>query len=31
MKAERDAETATLGLTFIREADGANAFSKPSR
>jgi hypothetical protein len=31
MKAERDAETATLGRTFIRDAEGANAFSKLSR
>jgi len=31
MKAIQDAETATLGRTFIRDADGANAFSKLSR
>lgn len=31
MKAEQDAETATLGRTFIRDANGANAFSKLSR
>ena len=31
MKAKRDAETATLGRTFIRDAEGANAFSKLSR
>ena len=31
MKAERDAQTATLGRTFIRDAEGANAFSKLSR
>jgi hypothetical protein len=31
MDAKREAETATLGLTFIRDADGANAFSKLSR
>jgi hypothetical protein len=31
MKAKRDAETATLGRTFIRDADKANAFSKLSR
>ncbi len=31
MKAKQDAETATLGRTFIRDADGANAFSKLSR
>jgi hypothetical protein len=31
MKAEQDAETATLGRTFIRDADQANAFSKLSR
>ena len=27
----QDAETPTLGLTFIRDANGANAFSKLSR
>jgi hypothetical protein len=31
MKAKRDAQTATLGRTFIRDAEGANAFSKLSR
>ena len=31
MEAKRKAETATLGRTFIRDADGANAFSKLSR
>ena len=31
MKARQDAETATLGRTFIRDADEANAFSKLSR
>jgi hypothetical protein len=31
MDAKREAETATLGQTFIRDADGANAFSKLSR
>ena len=31
MKVEQDAETATLGRTFIRDADKANAFSKLSR
>ncbi len=31
MKAEQDAETATLGRTFMRDADQANAFSKLSR
>jgi hypothetical protein len=31
MEAMQDAETATLGRTFIRDADGANAFSKLSR
>ena len=31
MKTKQDAETATLGRTFIRDADGANAFSKLSR
>lgn len=31
MKAEQDAETATLGRTFIRDADHSNAFSKLSR
>ena len=31
MEAERDAETATLGRTFIRDANLANAFSKLSR
>jgi len=31
MDAGREAETATLGQTFIRDADGANAFSKLSR
>ncbi len=31
MKAMQDAETATLGRTFIRDADKTNAFSKLSR
>jgi hypothetical protein len=31
MKAKRDAQTATLGRTFITDAEGANAFSKLSR
>jgi hypothetical protein len=31
MKAKQDAETATLGRTFIRDADQTNAFSKLSR
>ena len=31
LKAKQDAETATLGRTFIRDADQANAFSKLSR
>ena len=31
MDAKREAETATLGQTFIRDANGANAFSKLSR
>ncbi|MDP9437354.1 MAG: hypothetical protein M3P49_01175 [Actinomycetota bacterium] len=31
MEAKRDAETATLGRTFIRDADKTNAFSKLSR
>ncbi len=31
MKAKQDAETATLGRTFMRGADQANAFSKLSR
>ncbi len=31
MEAKRNAETATLGRTFIRDADKANAFSKLSR
>ena len=31
MKAKQDAETATLGRTFIRDAAGANAFSRLSR
>ena len=31
MEAVRDSETATLGRTFLRDADGANAFSKLSR
>jgi hypothetical protein len=31
MDAKRETETATLGRTFIRDADGANAFSKLSR
>jgi hypothetical protein len=31
MKAKQEAETPTLGRTFIRDSDGANAFSKLSR
>jgi hypothetical protein len=31
MEAVRDGETATLGRTFIRDANEANAFSKLSR
>ena len=31
MEAMQDAETATLGQTFIRDASKANAFSKLSR
>ncbi len=31
MKAKQEAETATLGRTFIRDANEANAFSKLSR
>ncbi len=31
LKAEQEAETATLGRTFIRDANEANAFSKLSR
>ena len=31
MDAKQEAETATLGRTFVRDADGANAFSKLSR
>ena len=31
MKTKQEAETATLGGTFIRDAEGANAFSKLSR
>jgi hypothetical protein len=31
MKSKQDAETATLGRTFMRDADQANAFSKLSR
>ena len=31
MNAKQDAETATLGRTFIRDANAANAFSKLSR
>ena len=31
MEAMQDAETATLGRTFIRDADKGNAFSKLSR
>ncbi len=30
-RARRDAESATLGRTFVRDADKANAFSKLSR
>jgi hypothetical protein len=31
LEAARDSETATLGRTFVRDADKANAFSKFSR
>jgi hypothetical protein len=31
MRGEQEAETATLGRTFARDANGANAFSKLSR
>jgi hypothetical protein len=31
MRVKQDAETATLGLTFVRDADKTNAFSKLSR
>jgi hypothetical protein len=31
MRSEQEDETATLGRTFARDADGANAFSKLSR
>jgi hypothetical protein len=31
MRSEQDEETASLGRTFARDADGANAFSKLSR
>jgi hypothetical protein len=31
IEARQDAETPTLGLAFLRDADGANAFSKLSR
>ena len=31
IEARQDAETPTLGLAFVRDADGANAFSKLSR
>jgi hypothetical protein len=31
LEAARDSETATLGQTFVRDADKANAFSKLSR
>jgi hypothetical protein len=31
MRSEQEAETVTLGRTFARDADGANAFSKLSR
>jgi hypothetical protein len=31
MRSEQEAETATLGRTFVRDANGANAFSKLSR
>ena len=31
MKSKQDADTATLGRTFMRDADQANAFSKPTR
>jgi len=31
MRSEQEAETATLGRTFARDATGANAFSKLSR
>jgi hypothetical protein len=31
LRAEQEAETATLGRTFVRDANSANAFSKLSR
>ncbi len=31
MRVKQDAETATLGRTFVRDAENANAFSKLSR
>ena len=31
IEARQDAEAPTLGLAFVRDADGANAFSKLSR
>jgi hypothetical protein len=31
MRSEQEDETATLGRTFVRDADKANAFSKLSR
>ena len=31
MRSEQEAETATLGRTFARDANGANAFSNHSR
>jgi hypothetical protein len=31
IRSEQEAETATLGRTFARDANGANAFSKLSR
>ena len=31
MKSKQDADTATLGRTFIQDADQVNAFSKLSR
>ena len=31
MRSEQEAETATLGRTFARDANGVNAFSKLSR
>ena len=31
MRAQQEAETATVGRTFVRDAEGTNAFSKLSR